>query len=188
MMPGTGDPHLDAILSQIGSGGGAAQNTGPSASRPWAATTWQAARPRWSTGASSLPRTRAAETPSGRGMPGWASSRVGPRRSLQDAVADWYKWSDQERSAFGQRLYKLGLVKDPNDYGAVFNTWQERRSAGQQLLHRRRQEGHPVAGSGPGGGWGRRRQAPPRRRTPRSPSTSPRLRTPTRPRSSSSRP
>jgi hypothetical protein len=30
-MPGTGDPHLDAILSHIGSGGGAAQNTGPSA-------------------------------------------------------------------------------------------------------------------------------------------------------------
>jgi hypothetical protein len=44
--------------------------------------------------------------------------------TVQDAVADWYKWSDQERSAFGQRLYKLGLVKDPHDYGAVFNTWQ----------------------------------------------------------------
>jgi hypothetical protein len=30
-MPGTGDPVIDAIISQIGSGGGAAQNTGPSA-------------------------------------------------------------------------------------------------------------------------------------------------------------
>jgi hypothetical protein len=45
-------------------------------------------------------------------------------KDLQGAVNDWYTWSDAERSAFGQRLYKLGLVNNPNDYGQLFSAWQ----------------------------------------------------------------
>jgi hypothetical protein len=107
---------------------------------------------------------------------------------LQDAVADWYKWSDQERSAFGQRLYKLGLVKDPNDYGSVFNAWQSAVQEASNFYMAAGKKVTPwqvldiVAGGTNGG------RTPRPRPTHPSPSTSPRLRTPTRPRSRSSRP
>jgi hypothetical protein len=126
-MAGTGDPNIDAILAQIGTGGGAAKNTGPSAASALggnylnggkAPVVFWGMNPGTSKGAhnaDSLDRgaSELGITPGG-------AKEVG----LQDAIADWYKWSDQERSSFGQRLYKLGLVKDPNDYGSVFGAWQ----------------------------------------------------------------
>jgi hypothetical protein len=126
-MPGTGDPHLDAILSHIGSGGGAAQNTGPSAANALGGNYVDGKVPMvyWGQGP-------VVEQTGGRDSErddvirrlGIKPATTAKELTVQDAVADWYKWSDQERSAFGQRLYKLGLVKDPHDYGAVFNTWQ----------------------------------------------------------------
>jgi hypothetical protein len=119
-MPGTGDPHLDAILSHIGSGGGAAQNTGPSASNALGGNYLDGGKVPMVFWGSKPDKIQNIIHDIATGK----STSVGTTLTLQDAVSDWYKWSDQERSAFGQRLYKLGLVKDPNDYGAVFNTWQ----------------------------------------------------------------
>jgi hypothetical protein len=129
-MAGTGDPNIDAILAQIGTGGGAAKNTGPSAASALggnylnggkAPVVFWGVSPGTSRGAhnaDSLDRgaSELGITPGG-------AKEVG----LQEAVADWYKWSDAERAGFAKRLYGLGLISDPNDlYGqnGAFAGWQ----------------------------------------------------------------
>jgi hypothetical protein len=125
--PDTWDSIVAAAKAAAANGGGAAQNTGPSASSALggnyldggkAPKVFWGMTPGTSKGAHNADSLDRAASELGI-TPGGVKEL-----SLQDAVSDWYKWSDQERSAFGQRLYKLGLVKDPNDYGAVFNTWQ----------------------------------------------------------------
>jgi hypothetical protein len=129
-MPGeNGGTSLDVLMQQLNTLGqaGAAQSTGPSAASALgnnylnggkAPVVFWGMNPGTSKGAHNADSLDRAGSELGI-TPGGAKE-VG----LQDAVADWYKWSDQERSAFGQRLYKLGLVKDPHDYGSVFSAWQ----------------------------------------------------------------
>jgi len=46
-------------------------------------------------------------------------------KTQDDAIAQFYTWSDEERAAWGQRLYKLGIIKTPDDYSGMFNAWQQ---------------------------------------------------------------
>jgi hypothetical protein len=128
-MPGTGDPALDAILSQIG--GGAAQNTGPSASGALGGNYLQGGKAPmvyWGANPNMPANTgdgdpRRAAIAQSRDIAGTSDSTL----TLQDAVSDWYKWSDAERAGFAKRLYGLGMISDPNDlYGqsGAFGMWQ----------------------------------------------------------------
>lgn len=45
-------------------------------------------------------------------------------RDLDSAVNDFYTWSEAERGAWGQRLYKAGMLRDPDDYDGMLKAWQ----------------------------------------------------------------
>lgn len=42
---------------------------------------------------------------------------------LDQALSDIYTWSDEERSAFGKRLYSAGLINDPANYDQINQMW-----------------------------------------------------------------
>jgi len=42
-----------------------------------------------------------------------------------EAVAHFWTWSEEERSAFGKRLYSAGVIDDPSDFQAMYSAWQK---------------------------------------------------------------
>lgn len=40
------------------------------------------------------------------------------------AMGTWYSFSDQDRADLSKRMWYLGLIKDPNDFDAAYNTWK----------------------------------------------------------------
>lgn len=51
--------------------------------------------------------------------------RVGGDKAIttDEAVNDFYNWSDEERSAWGKRLYRAGYVDNPDNFDAIFQAW-----------------------------------------------------------------
>lgn len=50
-------------------------------------------------------------------------------QQVDEAQYDWamnnfYTWDDTERAAWGARLYKAGLLKDPTDYNGMLEAWK----------------------------------------------------------------
>lgn len=55
---------------------------------------------------------------------GGADIRQGDDIAQYDwAQNNFYTWDDTERAAWGQRLYKAGLLKDPTDYDGMLKAW-----------------------------------------------------------------
>lgn len=50
---------------------------------------------------------------------------VDKTKGTDGAVADFWSWSDAERSAWGQRLQRLGVIKDPTDFNGMYSAWQD---------------------------------------------------------------
>lgn len=59
---------------------------------------------------------------SGREQPGSHASKI---MTQDQAVAQFYSWSDEERSQWGKRLYTMGVLKDPNDWNGMLNYWAD---------------------------------------------------------------
>jgi hypothetical protein len=41
-----------------------------------------------------------------------------------EAAAQFYSWNDQQRTQWGQKLYKAGLISSPSDYSGMLSAWQ----------------------------------------------------------------
>lgn len=76
-------------------------------------------------------------------MTGHPTTRTVESRTLSkvDAQRSWYLMSDAERAALGTRLYRAGIVADPNNYKQVQSAWQyaveeaaEAYAAGRQRM------------------------------------------------------
>lgn len=42
---------------------------------------------------------------------------------LDAATSNFYSWSDVERDAWGKRLYKAGMLRDPDDFDGMLKAW-----------------------------------------------------------------
>jgi hypothetical protein len=120
-------PDTQAALNALaGGGGGAAPQSGPSASNALGGNYTAGKTPMvfWGAGTKTTVGAHNADSRDRAASALGITPGADQTRTLQDAVADWYSWSPSERSAFGQKAYRLGLIKDPNDYGSVFSVWQ----------------------------------------------------------------
>lgn len=45
-------------------------------------------------------------------------------QTADQAELNFYTWSMDETRAWGQRLYKAGILKDPTDYDSMFSVWK----------------------------------------------------------------
>jgi hypothetical protein len=48
----------------------------------------------------------------------------GQEKTLDDAMIDFYRWDDDERLAWGKRLYGAGLIDNAGDFDAQLKGWQ----------------------------------------------------------------
>lgn len=118
--------QFQADLDAAAKGGGAAPTGGPTAAQALGGNYLaggKAPTVYWgSTAKNTGGRSEAAQE----ALPALGFNSKGIREvPLQDAVSDFYNWSDSERQAWGQRLYNLGVIKDPNDYGGMLSAWQD---------------------------------------------------------------
>lgn len=118
------DDIAKALAALRGGGGGA--NTGPSASNALGGNfTAGGKQPMVFWGATAR-NTNTRDSSRDEVLAASGFTRRGIRElPLQEAVADFYNWPDSERQAWGQRLYKLGVLKDPNDYQGMMSAWQD---------------------------------------------------------------
>lgn len=46
-------------------------------------------------------------------------------KTLSEANLEFFKWTPEEVAAWGQRLYKSGLVSDPGDFNSLYKAWAD---------------------------------------------------------------
>jgi hypothetical protein len=46
-------------------------------------------------------------------------------KSVEEGTLEFYKWSEVELQAWGQRLYKAGMISNPGDYQAMARAWAD---------------------------------------------------------------
>lgn len=55
-----------------------------------------------------------------------AKDKVKPKYITADeAVADFYNWSDSQRKAFGERMHSIGLLEDPSNFMGALDLWKQ---------------------------------------------------------------